>query len=79
MKLGNDVLIRMRDGLDPKVFGSGWRIGRITAIGLDLLADEPVLELDDGGPRIYSAHIDFATVLDTATPTDVPPSIYRGR
>lgn len=67
MQIGDEMLIRLQDGIDPKIFGSGWRIGTIVALGLDLLADEPVIELDDAGPRIYAAQISFASVLTPAS------------
>jgi len=63
LTVGDEILLRLRDGLDTRMFGTGWRIGTITALGVDLLADEPVIQLDDDGPRIYSAHIAFVSLL----------------
>ena len=65
-EIGDLVLIRICTGLNDRLFGSGWRIGKITDRGHDVLADEPILSLDDGGPPIYLAHIYSLSVLTPA-------------
>lgn len=67
LNVGDEVLIRLVSELDPKVFGSGWRMGKIIGLPTDLIAGEPIVILDDYGPRIYAAHIDYVTVLSSAS------------
>lgn len=63
LTIGDDVLIRLRPGLDARHFGSGWRIGTVTDLGIDALEAEPIIQLDDDGPRIYAAHISHMSLL----------------
>lgn len=69
LRIGDDVLIRLTEGLDHQLFGSGWRIGVVTDIRSDILQNETLIQLDDGGPRIYAAHVEF--VVGFANPVDV--------
>lgn len=57
LEIGDDVLIRIDPGLDTRDFGSGWRTGHVTNIGIDVLESEMMVELNDGGPPIYRSHI----------------------
>lgn len=68
VEVGTEILVRLLDGLDSELFGSGWRIGTVTKIGTDIVADEPVFLLDDDAVPIYAAHVDFVTVLDRTRP-----------
>ena len=63
IETGDEIMVHLRAGLDERYFGSGWRIGTVVARGRDLLAAEPMIALDDGGPPIYAAHVDFAELL----------------
>lgn len=63
-RVGDEVIIRLHTGLDRRTFGSGWRVGTIRAIATDILADEPIVELERGVP-VYAAHIKHLTVLDS--------------
>lgn len=56
-EIGDFVFIHLREGLDPKQFGGTLRVGTVTDIGLDALFGEVIIQLDDGGPRIYRGHI----------------------
>jgi hypothetical protein len=62
MQLGDFLWIELHDDLPPAEFGAGYRVGRLVAVGIDILQNEPVLELDDDGPRIYAMHIRNLTV-----------------
>lgn len=78
MQVGDEVLIRLLPDLNPAHFGSDWRIGFLTGIGTDLLAGEPVYVLDDDGPPIYAAHVDYITVLTRSEPEPVSASVFDG-
>ena len=80
LRIGDEVLVRLAPDLDPRHFGTGWRIGTVIGIGRDLLADEPVIELDDYGPRLYTAHIEHFSVI-TPAPLNLAllPYTFDGR
>lgn len=81
MNVGDEVLIRMRDGADPRKFGSAWRMGIVMRTGVDILGSGEMVDLDDDGPTIYGWQIDFVSVLRAAeTGVHAPePVIYDGR
>ena len=61
--VGDEVIIRLHPGLARRDFGSGWRVGTVIAIAHDIIADEPIIELERGVP-VYAAHIKHLSVLD---------------
>ena len=66
LSAGDYVLLRLRDGMDPKQFGGTLRVGTITGFGIDALEAELLIDLDDDGPAVYASQIVNAIVRHPA-------------